>query len=53
MIKNLSPMDDVYEERLFEVFRELANNMVVVNCDGLRPGGDRPGSGTASPASIG
>ncbi len=27
--KNLSPMDDAYEERLFEVFREFSNNMVV------------------------
>ena len=26
---NLSPMDDAYEARLFEVFRELANNLVV------------------------
>ncbi|TNE86722.1 MAG: AI-2E family transporter [Deltaproteobacteria bacterium] len=28
-IKNLSPMDDGYEDRLFDVFREFANNMVL------------------------
>jgi predicted PurR-regulated permease PerM len=29
VLKNLSPMDDAYEERLFEVFREFSNNLVV------------------------
>ncbi|MBA2319748.1 MAG: AI-2E family transporter [Deltaproteobacteria bacterium] len=29
LIRNLSPMDDVYEERLFHVFREFARNLVV------------------------
>jgi len=28
-LANLSPMDDDYEKRLFDVFRELANNLVV------------------------
>jgi predicted PurR-regulated permease PerM len=29
VFRNLSPMDDRYEHRLFEVFREFATNMVV------------------------
>lgn len=29
MIKNLSPMDDAYEDHLLEVFREFANNVVL------------------------
>jgi predicted PurR-regulated permease PerM len=29
VIKNLSPMDDSYEERLFAVFAEFSNNLVV------------------------
>ncbi len=28
-VKNLSPMDDAYEDRLFEVFQEFAYNMVL------------------------
>jgi len=27
--KNLSPMDDAYEDQLFSVFRQFANNMVI------------------------
>lgn len=29
VVQNLSPMDDAYEERLFDVFQEFANNLVV------------------------
>jgi predicted PurR-regulated permease PerM len=29
LIKNLSPMDDAYEDRLFAVFGEFANNLVL------------------------
>ncbi len=29
VVKNLSPIDDAYEERLFDVFREFSNNMVM------------------------
>jgi predicted PurR-regulated permease PerM len=29
VLKNLSPMDDTYEDRLFAVFGELANNLVM------------------------
>ncbi|MCO4747889.1 MAG: AI-2E family transporter [Proteobacteria bacterium] len=29
VVKNLSPMEDSYEDRLFDVFREFANNMVL------------------------
>jgi predicted PurR-regulated permease PerM len=29
VLKNLSPMDDAYEDRLFAVFGELANNLVM------------------------
>lgn len=29
VVKNLSPMDDAYEEHLFSVFRQFANNIVL------------------------
>lgn len=29
VLKNLSPIDDSYEEKLFDVFREFSNNMVM------------------------